>query len=59
MQIGWRFDWVLTTVLQKKRQPNRSYRHYSTNIHSNEENKSKFKADFIDVHQYIKEIARL
>lgn len=61
MQIGWRFDWVLATVLRRKRQLTKvtAKASYSTNIHSNEKIRAELKTDFIDVHQYIKEIARL
>lgn len=61
LQIGWRIDWILATVLRRKRQLTRATAEasYSTNIYSNEKIKAELKTDFLDVHQYIKEISKL
>jgi len=61
MQIGWRMDWILATVFRRKRQLTKATAKasYSTNIYSNEKIKAELKTDFLDVQQYIKEIASL
>lgn len=61
MEIGWRIDWFLATVFRRKRQLTKATAKasYSTNIYSNEKIKAALKTEFLDVHQYIKEMSKL
>lgn len=61
MEIGWRIDWVLSAVFRRKRQLTKAMAKasYSKNIYSNEKIKAELATDFLNVHQYIKEISIL
>jgi dihydroflavonol-4-reductase len=61
MEIGWRVDWVLSTLFRRKRQLTKAVAMASSsqNIYSNEKIKAELTTDFLDVHQYIKNISRL
>jgi dihydroflavonol-4-reductase len=61
MQIGWRADWVLSRIFRRKRQLTKAMASASssTNEYSNEKIKSELNTDFLDVHQYIKNISHL
>lgn len=61
MEIGWRIDLILSTVFQRKRQLTKAMAKasYAKNDFSNEKIKAELTTDFLDVHQYIKEISRL
>ena len=61
MEIGWRIDWVLSTFFRRKRQLTKAMAKasYSKNIYSNEKIKAELATDFLDVHQYIKEMSSL
>jgi dihydroflavonol-4-reductase len=61
MEMLWRLDWFVSNVLQQKRKLTRTTAKssYSTTIYSNQKIKGILKTDFINVHQYIKEISNL
>ncbi|MEZ7499077.1 NAD-dependent epimerase/dehydratase family protein [Flavobacterium sp. Arc3] len=61
MEIGWRIDWILAKILNRKRKLTRATAKasYSEHDYSNEKIKMTLKTDFTDVHQYIKEISSL
>ncbi|MEZ7506448.1 NAD-dependent epimerase/dehydratase family protein [Flavobacterium sp. Arc2] len=61
MEIGWRIDWILAKILNRKRKLTRATAKasYSEHDYSNEKIKITLKTDFTDVHQYIKEISSL
>jgi nucleoside-diphosphate-sugar epimerase len=61
MEIGWRVDWILANIFNKKRKLTRATAKasYSKHDYSNEKIKTTLKTDFTDVHQYIKEISSL
>jgi nucleoside-diphosphate-sugar epimerase len=61
IEMGWRVDWLLATILRKKRKITRATAKasYSKNNYSNEKIKKVLKTDFLDVQQYIKEITEL
>jgi nucleoside-diphosphate-sugar epimerase len=61
MQIGWRADWVLSTIFRRKRQLTKAMAVASSsqNTYSNEKVKAELTTDFLDVHQYIKNISHL
>jgi nucleoside-diphosphate-sugar epimerase len=61
MEILWRLDWFVSNVFQQKRKLSQATARasYSKNIYSNEKIKDRLKTDFIDVHQYIKDISKL
>jgi hypothetical protein len=58
MEIAWRVDWIIASTFHKKRKLTRATASasYSKNEYSNEKIKTALKTDFLDVHQYIKEI---
>ncbi|WP_413999519.1 NAD-dependent epimerase/dehydratase family protein [Flavobacterium sp. W1B] len=61
MEIVWRVDWILSVVFRQKRQFTKATAKasYSKSQYSNEKIKRVLKTDFIDIHQYIKEISSL
>lgn len=61
MEMLWRLDWFVSTVFQQKRKLSQATARasYSVNNYSNQKIKDTLKTDFIDVHQYIKEISKL
>ncbi|MFQ3174106.1 MAG: dihydroflavonol-4-reductase [Flavobacterium sp.] len=61
MGVGWRIDWILSTVFGRKRQLTESMAQASCskNDHSNEKIKAELTTRFLNVHQYIKEISSL
>jgi len=61
MEIGWRMDLILSSFFGRKRQLTKpmAKASYSTSIYSNEKIKTALKTDFLDIHQYIKEISSL
>jgi dihydroflavonol-4-reductase len=61
MEIGWRLDWFLSKILSRKRQFTRATAKasYSSYEYSNEKIKMTLNTEFLDVHQYIREISSL
>jgi nucleoside-diphosphate-sugar epimerase len=61
MEISWRIDWVLSNVFMKKRALTSATAKasYSKNEYSNEKITTALKTEFLDIHQYIKEISIL
>ncbi|MFB0909802.1 MAG: NAD-dependent epimerase/dehydratase family protein [Flavobacterium sp.] len=61
MEIGWRLDWFLSKILSRKRQFTRATAKasYSNYEYSNEKIKRTLNTEFLDVHQYIREISSL
>ena len=57
----WRIDWLVSTVFRTKRKLDRAtaIASYSKNLYSNEKIMSTLKTEFLDIHQYIKEISSL
>ncbi len=61
MEMLWRLDWFVSNVMQQKRKLSQTTAKasYSTTIFSNQKIKDTLKTDFINIHQYIKEISNL
>lgn len=61
MEICWRIDWILSNVFMKERELTSATAKasYSKNKYSNEKITTALKTDFLDIHQYIKEITAL
>lgn len=61
MGILWRMDWLFSTIFRQKRHLDRAtaIASYSKNLYSNEKIKSALEFEFLDMHQYIKEISTL
>ena len=61
MEILWRLDWIAATVFKKKRKLTQTAakESYSTALYSNQKIKEALKTEFLNVHEYIKEIANL
>jgi nucleoside-diphosphate-sugar epimerase len=61
MEIAWRMDWVLANIFRRKRQLTRATAtaSYSKQEYSTKKIKTALNTDFLDVHQYIKEISNL
>ena len=61
MEVLWRWDWFVTIVLRQKRKLTQitAKASYVTTIYSNQKIKDTLKTDFINIHQYIKEISNL
>ncbi|MFV8342818.1 NAD-dependent epimerase/dehydratase family protein [Flavobacterium sp. XS2P39] len=61
MEISWRIEWILSNVFRKKRELTSATAKasYSKNEYSNEKITTALKTDFLDIHQYIKEISAL
>lgn len=61
IEMGWRLDWILANVFNKKRKLTQTTAKASYSVHeySNEKIKMTLKTNFTDVHQYIKEISNL
>ena len=57
----WRIDWFFSTFFRTKRilDKETAIASYSKSWYSNEKIKNALKIDFLDIHQYIKEISRL
>jgi nucleoside-diphosphate-sugar epimerase len=55
----WRIDWFVSTVFRTKRKLDRAtaIASYSKNTYSNEKIQNVLKTNFIDIHQYIREIS--
>ena len=61
IEIFWRIDWLLSTIFRWKRKLDRATAKssYSKNLYSNEKIKNTLGTEFLDIHQYIREISRL
>ncbi|SHM78099.1 NAD-dependent epimerase/dehydratase family protein [Flavobacterium xinjiangense] len=61
MKILWRIDWILSVVFQQERKLTKATAKasYSKKKYSNEKITSTLNTQFLDIHQYIKEISRL
>jgi nucleoside-diphosphate-sugar epimerase len=61
MEILWKTDWFLSNIfMQKRKLPSATAKaSYSKNKYSNEKITTILKTDFLDIHQYIKEISTL
>ncbi|TRX01229.1 NAD-dependent epimerase/dehydratase family protein [Flavobacterium gawalongense] len=61
IEFGWRMDWLMSTIFQQKRELTEATAKasYSRKEYSNEKIKTFLKTDFLDIHQYIKEISAL
>jgi len=61
MEVSWRIDWALSSLFQRKRQLTKAMAQASCskNDHSNKKIKEELTIDFLDIHQYIKEISSL
>ncbi len=61
MGMLWRLDWFVSNVFQQKRRLTQTTAKasYATTIFSNQKIKDTLKTDFINIHQYIKEISNL
>jgi nucleoside-diphosphate-sugar epimerase len=61
MEILWRLDWFVSNVFQQKRKLSQATARasYSENTYSNQKIKDQLKTDFIDIHDYIKDISKL
>ncbi|TRX09216.1 NAD-dependent epimerase/dehydratase family protein [Flavobacterium gawalongense] len=61
MEISWRIDWILSNVFMQKRQLTSATAKasYSKNEYSNEKITTVLNTEFLDIHQYIKEISAL
>jgi dihydroflavonol-4-reductase len=61
MEICWRIDWILSNIFMQKRQLTSATAKasYSKNEYSNEKVTTILKTEFLDIHQYIKEISAL
>ncbi|MFV8365303.1 NAD-dependent epimerase/dehydratase family protein [Flavobacterium sp. XS1P27] len=61
MEMLWRLDWFVSNVFQQKRRLTQTTAKasYATTIFSNQKIKDTLKTDFINIHQYIKEISNL
>lgn len=61
MEVCWRIDWILSTVLMQKRKLTRATAKasFSKNLYSNEKIKTALKTDFTDIKAYIQEISLL
>lgn len=61
MEVLWRWDWFVSIVLWQNRKLTQitAKASYVTIIYSNQKIKDTLKTDFINIHQYIKEISNL
>ncbi|MBP6181339.1 NAD-dependent epimerase/dehydratase family protein [Flavobacterium sp.] len=61
MEICWRIDWIVSTIFMQKRKLTRATAKasYSKNEYSNEKIITVLNTEFLDIHQYIKEISTL
>ena len=61
MEILWRLDWFVSNVFWQKRKLSKAPARasYSVSIYSNQKIKDQLQTDFIDIHQYIKDISKL
>ncbi|TDE54899.1 NAD-dependent epimerase/dehydratase family protein [Flavobacterium sp. GT3P67] len=61
MEMLWRLDWFVSNIFLQNRKLTQTTAKssYSTTIYSNQKIKDTLKTDFINVHQYIKEISNL
>jgi dihydroflavonol-4-reductase len=61
MEICWRIDWIVSTIFMQKRKLTRATAKasYSKNEYSNEKITTILNTEFLDIHQYIKEISTL
>lgn len=61
INILWRLDWFLATFFRQKRKLDRATAKasYTTALYSNEKIKNNLHTEFINIHQYIKEISKL
>lgn len=59
--LAYKIDWFLSNVLGQKRKLDRSTAKasYTKNHYSNEKIKTALQAEFLDIHQYIKDISKL
>ncbi len=59
--ILWRIDWFFSAFFRTKRilDKETAIASYSTNLYSNEKIKNALKINFLDIHNYIKEISSL
>ncbi|MFV5687712.1 NAD-dependent epimerase/dehydratase family protein [Flavobacterium sp. ZT3R25] len=61
MKICWKIDWILSNIFMQKRQLTSAIAKasYSKNEYSNEKITTALNTEFLDIHQYIKEISNL
>ncbi|HEY6144511.1 MAG TPA: NAD-dependent epimerase/dehydratase family protein [Flavobacterium sp.] len=61
VNIAYRIDWLLSNILGQKRKLDRATAKssYTKSYFSNEKIKNTLQTEFLDIHQYIKEISRL
>ena len=59
--LAYKIDWLLSNVLGQKRKLDRATARasYTESRYSNEKIKSSLQTDFLDIHQYIKDISKL
>jgi hypothetical protein len=59
--LAYKIDWFLSNVLGQKRKLDRSTAKasYTKNHYSNEKIKTALQTEFLDIHQYIKDISKL
>ncbi len=59
--LAYKIDWFLSNVLGQKRKLDRATARasYTENRYSNEKIKSTLQTEFLDIHQYIKDITKL
>ncbi|WP_281297619.1 NAD-dependent epimerase/dehydratase family protein [Flavobacterium limnophilum] len=59
--LAYKIDWFLSNVLGQKRKLDRATAKasYSRNYYSNEKIKTALQTEFLDIHQYIKDISKL
>jgi len=61
VNILYRIDWFFSNILGKKRKLDKAIANasYAQNWYSNEKIKTALSTEFLDIHQYIKDISRL
>lgn len=61
INVLWRLDWLISTVLRQKRKLDRATAtaSYSTALYSNEKIKKTLGTEFLSIHQYIDDISKL
>jgi dihydroflavonol-4-reductase len=61
MKILWKTDWIVSKIFGQKRQltSTAAKASYAKNTYSNEKITTVLKTEFLDIHQYIKEISTL
>jgi nucleoside-diphosphate-sugar epimerase len=61
INVLWRLDWLAATFFGLKRKLDRAtaIASYSNSLYSNEKIKKTLETEFLDIHQYIKDISKL